>query len=99
MQKIRQVIPQEEYIIKVVLSNGHMILLDLNSKINTTRFNILKNEELFKKLTLKDDFIIWRNKEGDQVELSYTDILYLLQATEEGMSVNQQRRMYHHYTR
>lgn len=75
-----------------------MVLLSLKSRINTARFSILKNEDLFKSLTLKNDFIIWKNKDGDSVELSYTDILYLLQTTEESTSFQKQKQIYHNHS-
>jgi hypothetical protein len=99
MHKIQQAVPEDEYIIKVILNNGHIILLNLNSRINTARFNILKDKELFKRLTVKDDFIIWKSKDGDKVELSYTDVMYLLQTSEDGTNSLIQKQIYHNFVR
>lgn len=60
----------QNYRVEVALSNGSTVLLNLESKIETSRFCPLKDEELFKKVTTDGEFIRWT----DLIEISATEV-------------------------
>lgn len=62
----------DQYKIKVTISTGHEILYDMQTKVDTARFQALKDQTVFEKGKLTDRGIIsW----DDQVELSLEEII------------------------
>lgn len=61
MPDIKSVKPMKNYIVEVVLNNGSTILLNMANKLNTSRFCLLQDEELFNKVTTDGDVIHWTN--------------------------------------
>lgn len=70
MSKIKNVQPMENYLIKVELNDGKTLILNLAYKLNTIRFQQLKDQELFKSATTDGYCIHW----NELIELSTTEI-------------------------
>jgi hypothetical protein len=60
----------ENYLIKVELNDGKTLILNLAYKLNTIRFQQLKDKELFKSATTDGYCIHW----NELIELSNTEI-------------------------
>ena len=75
MSRIKNVIPKDHYCIEVLLENGSSVILNLESRIQTVRFNILSDKELFNRATTDGICIHWDNK----VEISIGEVFQLVQ--------------------
>lgn len=75
MSKIVKVIPKENYCLEVVLDNDSSVNLSLKSRINTIRFEMLADQELFKKATTNGICVLWEEK----IEISMSEVFQLAQ--------------------
>ena len=75
MSQIIKVIPKEDYCLDIILDNGSSIQLSLKSRLETLRFGILADEELFRKATTNGVCINWEGK----VEISLSEAFQLAQ--------------------
>ncbi len=75
MGQIIKVVPKEDYCLDIVLDNGSSIQLSLKSRLETIRFGVLTDAELFRKATTNGICISWEGK----VEISLTEAFQLAQ--------------------
>jgi len=75
LSQIIKVIPKEDYCLDIILDNGSSIQLSLKSRLETLRFGILADEELFRKATTNGVCINWEGK----VEISLSEAFQLAQ--------------------
>ncbi|MET0015614.1 DUF2442 domain-containing protein [Oscillibacter sp.] len=75
MSKITGLTPQEDYRLEVKFDNGSSVILSLKSRLETIRFGMLSDKELFGRATTDGNFIRWDNK----VEISVNELFQLAQ--------------------
>jgi len=75
MSKITGLVPQENYRLEVLLDNGSSVTLNLESRLETIRFGMLADQELFRRDVTDGSFIRWDNK----VEISVNELFQLAQ--------------------
>lgn len=75
MTQIKSVVPKDNYILDVMLSNGNSVILNMESRLSTIRFGLLKDKEFFDKVATDGNFIRWENK----IEISTSEVFQLVQ--------------------
>jgi hypothetical protein len=75
VSQIINVVPKEDYCLDIILDNGSSIQLSLKSRLETIRFGMLRDAELFKKATTNGICINWDEK----VEISLSEAFQLAQ--------------------
>jgi len=75
MSKITGLVPKEDYRIEVLLDNGSSVTLNLESRLQTLRFGMLTDRELFRQATTDGSYIRWDNK----VEISVNELFQMAQ--------------------
>ena len=75
MSRITGLVPQEDYRIEVLLANGSSVTLNLESRLQTLRFGMLADRELFRQATTDGSYIRWNGK----VEISVNELFQLAQ--------------------
>lgn len=75
MSRIQKVIPKENYCLEVLLENGSSVILNLESRLQTVRFGILSNKELFSRASTDGTYVRWDKK----VEISIDEVFQLAQ--------------------
>ena len=75
MSRIKAVVPKEDYRLEVQLENGCSIILNLESRLQTLRFGMLSDKELFKRATTDGICIFWDGK----IEISISEVFQLAQ--------------------
>lgn len=75
MSQIIKVVPKENYCLDIILDNGSSIQLSLKNRLETIRFGILADAELFQKATTNGICISWEGK----VEISLAEVFQLAQ--------------------
>ena len=75
VSQIINVVPKEDYCLDIILDNGSSIQLSLKSRLETIRFGILADAELFKKATTNGICINWEGK----LEISLSEAFQLVQ--------------------
>lgn len=73
--RINKVIPRADYNLEIQMDNGSSVILDLKSRLETVRFGMLSDSELFKQATTDGTYIRWDNK----VEISVSEVFQLAQ--------------------
>lgn len=76
---IKKVSPYDRYKVLVELTNGHGILVDFESKLDTLRFCSLENRDVFNRMYTDGFSIIW-NK--GKLRVSMSEIMEMLQHTQ-----------------
>lgn len=76
MPMIKSVVACEDYRVLVELSNGHAIILDMECKLNTIRFSMLSNKDIFKKVYTDGFSVLWQH---GVVRLNFAEIIQMLQ--------------------
>ncbi len=76
MTIISKVIPYEGYKVFIELTNGHGILIDFESKLDTLRFCVLENKDVFKRVYTDGFSLLW-NK--GKLRVSMSEIMEMLQ--------------------
>jgi len=75
VSQIIKVIPKEDYCLDIILDNGSSIQLSLKNRLETIRFGVLADTELFRKATTNGICISWEGK----VEISLVEAFQLAQ--------------------
>lgn len=71
MSRIKNVIPEDDYRLRVFMENDETLLLDFKGRLKTARFGILADPDFFRKATTNGIVISWQGK----LELSITEVL------------------------
>ncbi|MEA1959905.1 MAG: DUF2442 domain-containing protein [Bacillota bacterium] len=74
MTEIKEVHPKADYKLEVELTNGSSVILNLQPKLNTIRFGILRDTEIFNRVETDGTVINWDKK----VELSVSELFDLI---------------------
>lgn len=72
---IKEVVPKDDYRLEVLLENGSSIILNLESRLQTARFGMLADKELFLSASTDGKCIRW----GNFIEISLTEVFQLAQ--------------------
>lgn len=75
MSQIVKVVPREEYCLEIMLDNGSCIILNFESRLQTLRFGMLADKELFYLATTDGNYVRW----GDEIEISINEVFQLAQ--------------------
>ncbi len=75
MSRIEAVIPLENYRLNVLFENGCSMILNLKPRLHTIRFNILSDEDFFRRAATDGIRIFWENK----LEISINEVFQLAQ--------------------
>ncbi len=75
MSHIKGVVPKDDYRLEVLLENGSSITLNLEGRLQTVRFGMLADRELFMRATTDGNYIRWDNK----IEISVNEVFQLAQ--------------------
>ncbi len=75
MSRIKSVMPKEDYRLEVHLDNGSSVTLNLESRLQTSRFGMLSDKEFFKTANTDGIYIRWDNK----IEISVSEVFQLAQ--------------------
>jgi hypothetical protein len=67
--------PKNNFRLDIELDNGNSITLNLENRLKTIRFGVLRDEELFKRATTDGTCISWEGK----VEISLSEVFQLMQ--------------------
>lgn len=79
MTMISKVIPYEDYRVLIELTNGHGIIIDFETKLDTLRFCMLENKDLFRRVYTDGFSLLW-NK--GKLRVSMSEIIEMLQFTQ-----------------
>lgn len=86
MAKIRDVEPKYAYRLLVELDTGRVFLINMTGKIETMRFNDLKDEFLFMGATTDGESIIWDN---GRITLSLSEIFEMTRVKKDNQNTGQ----------
>lgn len=75
MNKIKDVIPKEDYRLEVLLENGSSIILNMANRLSNIRFSMLADKKFFQSATTDGDFVRW----GYEIEISLNEVFQLAQ--------------------
>lgn len=75
MSRIIRAISKEDYCVEVLLENGSSVMLNLKSRLQTVRFGMLSDLELFSRVTTDGKYVRWDNK----IEISIHEVFQLVQ--------------------
>lgn len=75
MIHIKNAVARADYRLEVLLDNGSTIILNLESRLSTARFSMLREEGFFEKVRTDGNFISWE----DKLEISVSELFQLLQ--------------------
>lgn len=75
MSRIIKVIPREAYRLEVLLDNGSILVLNLESRLCTVRFGVLSDISLFEQASTDGSFVRW----GNRLEVSVNEVIELAQ--------------------
>ena len=75
MSKIIEVRTKENYCLEVRMENGSSVVLNLESRLQTVRFGVLADRELFSRAVTDGTYIRWDKK----VEISVDEVFQLAQ--------------------
>lgn len=75
MSRIKNVIPKENYCFEVQLENGNSVVLNLKGRLQTVRFGMLSDKELFERVSTDGNYVRWDKK----VEISINEVFQLAQ--------------------
>ena len=76
MVLINNIVPYDDYRVLIELSNGHGIIINFESKLNTLRFSMLENKDVFKRVYTDGFSLLW-NK--GKLRVSMSEIMEMLQ--------------------
>lgn len=75
MTRIKKVVPKDNYCLEVLLENGSSVVVNLESRLQTVRFGVLEDRELFNRPVTDGTYIRWEKK----VEISIDEVFQLAQ--------------------
>lgn len=61
MHYIERVSPLPNYCLEVEMKNGSSATVDFKPRLNSAKYMVLKNEEIFKMVTTDGNYVIWQN--------------------------------------
>ncbi|MDE6209747.1 MAG: hypothetical protein K2M73_08780 [Lachnospiraceae bacterium] len=76
MPIIDKVTPLSDYKLLVELINGQALVLNFESKLNSLRFNIIENKDIFKRVSTDGFSVLW-NK--GKLRVSLGEMIEMLQ--------------------
>ncbi len=76
MTMISRVVPYDDYRILVELTNGNSIIIDFELKLDTLRFCMLENKDVFKRVYTDGFSLLWNKGE---LRVSMSEIIEMLQ--------------------
>ena len=74
MIRITEVHPKEDYQLEVILDNGSSIMLNLQPKLKTLRFGLLRDVDFFQCADTDGSMIRWDGK----VEISISEVFQMI---------------------
>ena len=75
MCRIIKVIPLADFVLEVQLDSGSSVRLNLQNRLDTVRFMMISDIDLFRRARTDGDYIRWDNK----VEISVREVFELAQ--------------------
>lgn len=75
MLRIAKVIPREQYLLEVLLTNGTTVVLNMAARLENIRFMALTDKAFFDSVTTDGRFLRW----GGQIEVSLSEVFHLAQ--------------------
>lgn len=75
MSLIKEVVPQDHYCLYILMENGSSVTLNFESRLQTIRFGVLSDENVFRSVETNGTFIRW----GKKVEISVDEVFQLAQ--------------------
>lgn len=75
MERIKKVLPINDFRLNVELTNGNTVILNMEDKLETIRFSQLSDVNFFAKVTTDGYFLRW----GNRVEMSVNEIFKIIQ--------------------
>ncbi|HWP98096.1 MAG TPA: DUF2442 domain-containing protein [Syntrophomonadaceae bacterium] len=75
MSSIKKVVPREDYRLEVLFDNGTTVILNLEGRLSTVRFGLLRDKDFFARVTTDGNFIRWE----DTIEISISEVFQLAQ--------------------
>lgn len=75
MTQIKSVVAKDDHQLEVTLENGSSIVINMTNRLNTIRFALLRDIEVFKNVTTDGNFVRWK----DKIEISITELCQLAQ--------------------
>lgn len=73
MCRIIKVKPMENYHLEVQLDSGSSVILNLKDRLNTARFMMISDTDIFQRASTDGSYIRWDNK----VEISVNEVFQL----------------------
>ncbi|MFA9422744.1 MAG: DUF2442 domain-containing protein [Sedimentibacter sp.] len=61
MNYIQSVSPLPNYCLEVEMENGSSATVDFKPRLNSARYMVLKDEEIFKNVSTDGNYVIWQN--------------------------------------
>lgn len=74
MRRIDKIIVHSGYRLELRLSDGMVLVLDFNNKLNTVRFGRLADNRFFERVTSDGEVLKW----GSEIELSLNEVLAMV---------------------
>lgn len=71
MSFFKSVTPMEGYRLKIEMSTGNSVTLNLSPKLETMRFCTLKDPEVFGSVAIDGDFLVF----GQKVKIGATEVM------------------------
>ncbi|HWP98083.1 MAG TPA: hypothetical protein VN426_14655 [Syntrophomonadaceae bacterium] len=75
MSPLKKVVPREDYRLEVPFDNGSTVILNLEGRLSTVRFGLLRDKNFFARVTTDGNYIKWE----DKIEISVSEVFQLAQ--------------------
>ena len=80
MTEIKEVHAKKDFRLEVILDNGSNIVLNMQPKLHTMRFGLLRDPEFFRCVETDGSMIYWDSK----VELSISEVFEMIKKQGDG---------------
>lgn len=80
MHYIESVSPLSDYCLKVEMENGSFAIVDFKPKLNSAKYMVLKNKDIFCRVTTDGKYVIWKN---GVVKITAKEVIGVLLSGEE----------------
>lgn len=77
MVLISNVVPYDDYRLLIELSNGHGVIINFESKLDTLRFSMLENKDIFRRVYTDGFSLLWSR---GKLRVSMSEIMEMLQS-------------------
>lgn len=77
MVLISNVVPYDDYRLLIELSNGHGVIINFESKLDTLRFSMLENKDIFRRVYTDGFSLLWSR---GKLRVSMSEIMEILQS-------------------